>query len=171
MVIGRALGVRVGGKAVLGLGDAHREIAKPGFLQFVEAVFDGAVAGDVAGAIDLLGDRLDLVAQRHLIGIENAELGAAAFGELDDGVGKLRRAFAAARPMVGDHRLDPHPGAQLLQPAKLGFGIGAEAVDRDHRRNPEPAQVFERALQIGEALFDGRDILRPKPIARRHSPP
>src|SRR6266849_5202904 len=104
MVIGRALGVGVGGKAVLRLGDAYREMAKPGLLQLGEPVFDRLVGGDVAGAIDLLGDRLDLVAQRHLVGIEKAELGAAAFGELDDGVGQLGGALAALRPMVGDDR-------------------------------------------------------------------
>src|ERR1700716_3029301 len=102
MVARRALGVRIGRKAVLGLGDAYRKMAETGFLQFGQPVLGGLLAGDVAGPVDLLRDRLDLVAQRHLVGIEKPEIGLAAVGERDDGAGEIRRPLAAARPMVGD---------------------------------------------------------------------
>src|SRR6185437_15364867 len=73
---------------------------------------------------------------------------------------------AAARPMIGDDRLDTFLGAQFLEPAELGLGIGAEAVGRDDRRHTEAAQVFEMALQIGETLLDSRDVLFFEPVAR-----
>src|SRR5712675_794437 len=106
------------------------------------ASLDGGFAGDVAGAIDLLRDGLDLVAKRHLVGIEKLELGLAAVGELDDRAREIRRALAAARPMIGDDRLDAFLGAQFLEAAELGLGIGAEAVDRYHRPHTDTAQVF-----------------------------
>src|SRR5260370_380029 len=46
MVVGRALGVGFGGKAVLGLGNAHPEIAEPGLLQLVEAAVERRLAND-----------------------------------------------------------------------------------------------------------------------------
>src|SRR5204862_2058969 len=133
--------------------------AEARLLQFGEAGLDGGLAGDIAGPVDLLRDRLDLVAQRHRIRVQELELGLAAVGELDDGAGEIGCPLAAAGPVVSDYRLDTFLGAQLLEPAELGIGIGAEAIDRHHRRYAEPPQILEMALQIGKALLNRRDIL------------
>src|SRR5262249_53776357 len=99
----------------------------------------GTFASDVAGAVNLLRDRLDFVTQRHLVGIEKTELGPAAVGDLDDGAGKIGSALAAPSPVVGDDRLDALLGAQLLELRVLRFGIGAEPVDRHDRRDAKAA--------------------------------
>ena len=60
--------------------------------------------------------------------------------------------------MVGNNAFDPLGSAQLLEPAMLARGVSTEAVDRNHRRYPELADVGEVAGEIAEALFKGRDV-------------
>ena len=159
MTARRPLGVGVGGKAELRLGDAHREVAATQILQLRELVANRFVGLDVAGAIDALGDGADLVNERHLVGIEQAELCASVFGQVNDRMGQFDRPLAALRPMVGDDRLDAFGRAQFLQLFVFFRSIGAETVDRDHRRHAELPDIGEMAREIGEALFECPDIL------------
>src|SRR5260370_179433 len=68
----------VGREGVVGLGDAHRQLAVAHRLELGELVAHRLVGGDVFRAIDLPGDGTDLVEQRHVVRIEQLELAIAA---------------------------------------------------------------------------------------------
>ncbi len=77
MAARRAEQGRVGGKRILRLGDADRQIAVSGRLQFVELRADASVGGDVGGAVDLARDDARLLPQRRRVGVERAKRRAA----------------------------------------------------------------------------------------------
>ena len=72
----RAAPVRVGGEAVLGLGHADRQVAVALLLPLLELVADRLVGEHLVGAVDALGDGLDLLEERHLGRVERRELRA-----------------------------------------------------------------------------------------------
>jgi hypothetical protein len=67
---GRALGVGVGAEAVLGLGDADREVAVAGGFEGLGALDDGGLRRDAGGAVDARGDGLDLLQERQVERVE-----------------------------------------------------------------------------------------------------
>jgi hypothetical protein len=70
----------------------------------------------------------------------------------------IRRAPAAARPVIGDHRLDASL-AHNSWPASSASVSALKRLTDTTAGTPKP-QILEMALQIGEALR-----------RRRHSPP
>ena len=48
----------------------------------------------------------------------------------------------------------------------LARGVGAEAVDRHHRRHAELAQIGEMAGEVGKAAFERRDVFLAQRVAR-----
>src|SRR5207237_228735 len=73
-------------------------------------------------------------------------------------VWSLGAAPAAHRPVVGHQRLDAERLALVLDQRDLGVGVGGEAIDRDHRRDAELADVLDVALQVGHAAFQRGEI-------------
>src|SRR5207237_10872747 len=118
---------------------AHRKMAEALLLEIGELVLYALVGLDVAGAVEALRDRPHLLPQRHVVRIEILELRLAAIGERDDGPRQIARPLAAMRPVIGDNCLHVLACAELLQMVDLPRGGGAEAVDRDDRRNAELA--------------------------------
>lgn len=151
--------IGIGRERILRLRHAYREMPEATGLEVLELRLDAGVAGDVGGAIDLLRDGLDLVAQLHLDRIERLEARLALVDDLDDVVRKIFRALAAVRPMRAQERLRPHALGRLLNLSDLGVGVGDELVHRDDRRNAELVDVLDVALEVFTALRDGRDIL------------
>ena len=86
-------------------------------------------------------------------------LALAALDHLDDGARHVGRALAALGPVVGHHRLDAQLGAGRLDQLDLGLGVGAEAVDRDHRHEAELPHVLDVALQVGHAGLERLQVL------------
>ena len=66
--------LRVGRERVLRLGHTHRVVAVTIFLQLPDLAADFGVGGDFAGAIDLLGDLVDLLPQRVVVVVDEAEV-------------------------------------------------------------------------------------------------
>src|SRR3546814_9178625 len=97
MVFRRALEVGVGREAVLRLGDADRKPAVAGLLVVAELIADLLVRDDVLGAVDRAGDGPHLVPERHVVGVERAELRGAALRETDDLAGEGFRSLSAVR--------------------------------------------------------------------------
>src|SRR6266849_8657382 len=137
VIAGRALGVGIGREAELGLGDADRYLAKAHRLELRELVAHGLGHVDVLGAVDLAGDGADFLQQRHVVGIEQLHLALAALDDLYHRARHVGGALATLGPMIGHHRLDAELGAGRLHQGNLGIGVGAEAVDRDHRYQAE----------------------------------
>ena len=151
MVVGCALGVGIGREAILGLGDADRQSGVAHLFEGFELVAHRLVHVDLLGTVDLRADGADLLDQRHLVGIEQLELALAAVDHLHHGAGDIHCALATLRPMVGDERLDAEFGAAILDQRGLGIGIGAEAVDRDHRHDAEFLYVLDMAGEVRHA--------------------
>ena len=154
-----ALGVGIGGEAVLSLGDADRKLAETFLLELGEAVAHALVRGDVLGAVDLPRDGARLVPQRHVVGIERLEIARLRLDGLHHGLGELGRARAALRPMIGQHAFDAERGAKPPEQRDLGLGVAREAVDRDHHRHAVFLHVLDMALEIGETLLQAPQIL------------
>src|SRR6266700_920466 len=97
----RALDIRIGRKAILGLSDAYWQMPETLVLQRSEAVYYRFVGLDGGGTVEPLRNRAELVPERHLVRIKQAELGLPVLGKSDDGARETDRSLAAARPMVG----------------------------------------------------------------------
>jgi len=60
--------------------------------------------------------------------------------------------------MVRNDRVDAFARAQLLEPVMLAGGVGAEAIDRHHRRHAKPAHIGKVPGEVGKAFFECGDI-------------
>ena len=67
---------RVGGEGVLGLGHADGQAAVAGGLEGGEARGGAGIEGDVGRAVDAGRDRADLVGERHVVRVEEAQASA-----------------------------------------------------------------------------------------------
>ena len=83
----------------------HRELGRAELLEAGERLLDLRREHHFPCAIDLEGDAADLVGQRQFVGVERAEA-ARLRGEVDHGLGERLDAGRAARPMLGEVRLD-----------------------------------------------------------------
>src|SRR6266851_6615152 len=95
----RALELRVGRDGQVALGDAHAELAETIALVRVDLLARRRVVLDTVRAVDLRGDRLDFLAQRHVRRIEKAER-ARLLGGLGHHVRKLDGAGASVGEVV-----------------------------------------------------------------------
>ena len=133
-------------------------LPKPIGLESRELVAHRLVGGRVLGAVDFLGDGADLLEQRHVVGIEQLQLGLAGVAHLDHRARHVGGALAAHRPVVGHQRLDAERLALLLDQRDLGVGVGGEAVDRDHRRDAELLDVLHVTLEVRHAGFERLEV-------------
>ena len=76
-------------------------MAVTGVLELPDLPAHLAVGRDLGGAVDLLGDRLDLLPERHLVRVEEREVGRPVGDEGDDRPGEVGAARPAAAPDVG----------------------------------------------------------------------
>ena len=133
---------------------------KPLRLELVER---GVAAGRVVhpvGAVDLGGDGLDLLAQRRLGRVEEAERGSAP--RRPPPRPRPARSPRARRRRSGStpHTARPSP-RRSRRMASYSLGVVAgEGVDGDHRRDAVQAHVLDLLAQVG----------RRRPAPRRGSP-
>src|SRR5439155_232716 len=154
----RAAQVGVGREGVLGLGHADRQVAVAGLFPGMQLVADRLVGDRLVAAIDALDDGVDLLEQRHLVGIERGELRGAGFGDLDDLPRQDLDAGGALRPVLAQDRLGALRLDEVLHRLDLGLGIGGEVVDRHHRRHAELLHVLDVAAEVEAALPDRLDV-------------
>jgi hypothetical protein len=132
----RAAQVRIGREGILRLGHADRQVAVALRLPRPSADRGPSCRRSPRRRGRSLGDRLDLLEQRHLVGIERRELRLAAFGELDDLVASSSMPSRALGPVLAQDRLGALLGHIVLDRLDLGVGVGDEMVDR----RPRPAR-------------------------------
>ena len=156
----RAAQVGIGRERVLRLGHAHRQMAVAGLFPGVKLVAHALVGDRLRAAIDALHDGVDLVEQRHGVGIERRELRRAGFGQRHHLVRQLLDAGRALRPVLAQDRLLAHRGDIVLQRLDLGWRVGMEMVDGHHRRHAELLHVLDVAAEIGAALLHRLDVFR-----------
>ena len=157
--VGRAAQLRVGGEGVLGLGHADRQVAVAGLLPGVQLGADAGVGQDLVGAVDALGDGLDLLEERHVVGIEHVELRGPGVRELRHPGGELGDALRALGPVAADDRLGAVGGDVGADGVDLRLGVAVEVVERHHRRHAEGADVGDVPAEVGAALRHRRHVL------------
>jgi hypothetical protein len=93
-------------KRILRLGHADRQVAVARGFPGLQLVADALVGDHLIGAVDALGDGLDLLEQRHVVGIERREVAAADLGQLDHLVARSSMPFAPnLGPVLAQDRL------------------------------------------------------------------
>ena len=154
----RAAQVRVGAEAVLGLRHADRQIAVTRLFPLAKLVADALVGEHLVGAVDALGNGLDLFEQRHLVGIDRREVADFGIGDLGNPRGQCLGTLATKLPVTRDDRLASLLGNIVLKRLHLGVGIAEEVVDGDHDRNAKALEVLDMTAKVGAAGFDSGDI-------------
>ena len=148
------------GQAVLGLGHAHGQVAEAHVLVELEALGGGGLVVHPVRAVDPGGDRLDLVAQRHVVGVQQAEVGAPLLGRGPDRAGQVLGAGAAVGEVARDHGI---PGAgrerDLADRRDLVGGVGREDVDRHDHRHAERAHVLDLLGEVDAAPPDALGVV------------
>ena len=144
---------------VLRFRHANRQVTVAVGFEVLQLIADGRIRADVLCAVQACRDRLDLVPQRHVVGVERFEVGLTALADLDDVPGQILGTLSAVGPVCARER--PRTGAlrDLYHRFHLRIGIRDEAVDGDHRLDTELAHVLDVALQVLRALADGLDVL------------
>lgn len=148
------------GEGVLGLGNAHGEVAVSVLLELLELGLGLAGELNAVSVVEGGGDGLDLVSKGHLIGVERLELGeVSVVSQLLDRLGELEGTSTTVLPLLGDDGLDAHLLAEVLDNLDLGLGVGGEAVDRDDAVNSELGNVLDVADEVGHTGADGVEVL------------
>jgi hypothetical protein len=130
-------------------------------LQLLDLLLDLRVRRDVRGAVDLDGDRLDLVPQRLLLVVDEAELRLALLDDLHHFAGDIGRSRAALGPVAREHQRDVELLHGLGEELVLRGGVRREVVDRDDAGQPVMvAHVVHVALEVRDALLQSAEILR-----------
>ena len=99
-VLGSAQGLGVVAKAVLRLGDAHRQVAKAVLAQLGELALGGRRKVNAVGAVDLGGNGLESVGHIGAVLIGKLEL-TRLLNQTHNLIGQLERALGALGPDLG----------------------------------------------------------------------
>ena len=81
------------------------------------------------------------------------------FADFHHGARDIGGALAAHRPVIGHEAFDAEFGAGRFHKIDFSRRFGPEAVDRDHRLQPELAHVLDMANEIAHARFERPQIL------------
>ena len=100
-----------------------------------------------------------LVPQRRVVRIQRLEVRRLGVDGLDHGFGQIFGARPAEGPVVGHHAFGACRRAEPLKQGDLVVRIEREAVDRNHHRNVELADILDVLFEIGEALLQRLEIL------------
>src|SRR6056297_3101134 len=155
----RAAQRRIGREAVLRLGHADRQVAIALIFPEPQLVADLLVGQNLVGAVDALGDALDLLEEAELVLVERGELRGAAVGHLGDLRGQLGRAFRAQLPVAADDGFRALRDNVVLHGLDLGLSVMHEMVDRHDDRHAEGLEVADVATEVGAALVHGLHVL------------
>lgn len=99
-VLGSAQGLGVVAKAVLRLGDAHRQVAKAILAQLGELALGGRRKVNAVGAVDLGGNGIEGISDISAVLIGKLEL-ARLLNQTHDLIGQLECALATLGPDLG----------------------------------------------------------------------
>ena len=83
------------GEGRLSLRDAHGQVPEAVGLDLGDGLLRGGSVGDGPGAVDVGGDRLDLVLDGCLVGVQELEVGLVVLQGLEDRVGEVDRTLSA----------------------------------------------------------------------------
>ncbi len=141
---------RVMAERVLGLGHADRQVPEAEILRHRQGLRRGRQLVHAARAVDPDGDRLDLLAQRQVVRVEEPEVGLPGRRRLPDGARESLGALPALREVSGDDRVaGARVDGHLADRLHLGVGVGREAVDADDR----PGSRSVRTISMCAARF------------------
>jgi hypothetical protein len=111
-------------KGILRLGHADRQVAVALLFPLLQLVAHLLVGHHLVGAVDALGDRLDLLEQRHLVGIERREA-PPRFRRSRPPCSPAPRCPRALRPSACTG--SPRRPARRTSPSPPDFGLGVGA--------------------------------------------
>ena len=158
---GRAHALGVVGKRVLRFGDAYRQRGKAPCGVAVEL---GARLGReryAVRAVNLGGNRAQLLLQRRVESIDGLHVGhRMRIDERDDLFGKRLRTRATARERFDGRGTHAKRFAFGGNSRELGILVCREAIDGDHHRHAIAAQRVHMVAQVGEAGFEVALALR-----------
>src|SRR6267143_5238557 len=96
----RAFPIGIGGKAVLGLGDAYGEMPVALVLQLPEAIPNLLIADDIVGLVYFTRDGLGFFPERHVVRIKWHELRRLCLDRPDHGFSQLNGPLTAPGPVI-----------------------------------------------------------------------
>ena len=132
--------------------------AKAGLLVPVELAGGRRQVVDPLGAVDLGGDRLDLLAQRRLVAVEHVEL-AGLPGGLDHRFSQLDRALPTVFEMRAHCSARPHRAGDLPDGGVLRREVARHGVDGHDRSDPVTAHYGDVRKEVGRAELDLLGVL------------
>ena len=97
-------------------------------LEILKLAARGIVQGDCAGAVDALGHRVELLAQRHVVRVEKPHIAARTVELVEHGATKRLGAGAAVCPVRSDDGLRAARAGHIRYGGKFRLGIGCKAV-------------------------------------------
>ena len=158
-VLGRAQSLGVIAEAVLGLGDAHRQVTKAVLAQLGELALGSRRKVDAIGAVDLGGNGLQGVGHIGTVLVGKLEL-ARLLNQAHDLISQVECALAALGPNLGQLNVDAELLALGLDERKFGLGVRREAVDGDHAgKTIDVLDVVDVTQQVGHAGLKGLEVL------------
>ena len=132
----------------MGLGDADGQVTESTGLEQVKPLRRRRQEVDALGPVHLGGDGHDLVPQRRLGRIEEAEL-VRLLGCGDHRVGQFGGPGTAVAEVGGHRRAHPHRVGHLPDGVVLGLEVPGEGVDGHHRRHPVEEDVLDLLAEVG----------------------
>ena len=158
----RALHRRVHREAVLGLGNAHRQVAKPQALVFLQLSFGDRCELHASGMVDTGSNGANLFRQGQAVFIEEFHLRFALIHLVQHRLGQLSGAFTTGCPVIRGHC----PHAQLLADGldqrHLLLSVIRETVDAHHRGQAKLLQIADMPLKVGRPFSQRRQVGNPQ---------
>jgi len=149
----RAAAIGIGGKAVLRLGHANRQIAIALLFPILELVADLLIGKNLIGTVDVLGNRFDFGKETHVVRIDRCEIRLFGIGNLSDTGRQISGPFRAQFPVARQHGLGTLGGHIFLNRVHFGVCISDEVVDRDDDRHAERLHVLDVTAKVRTALL------------------
>lgn len=141
------------------LGHADREVSEALLLEAGNLLAREVRVVDAIGAVELLGDRFDLLLDGEVDVVEELER-VRLLASCDDGLSELDRSGSALRPVVARDGSVSSGGESLLgDEGDFGVGVGGEAVDGDDDLDTDLLGVLDVTLEVGATLLKELEVL------------
>ena len=163
---------RVGGERILGLGDAHRQVAVPFGRQLAEPGTNFAIGGDFRCAVDRRGDGFDLFPQGSVIGVDEGMVSSVrrslvGITNVHDNGGEVSGPESTIGPVACEDDWHVHRFDVRAKEIDFRIGVAEELVDGHHSRDAEVIpHVGDVPLQIDQARLQRVQVLRGEVISR-----
>ena len=149
---------RIVRERVLRLRDADGSLAESNRLEVLDCARRFGSVLHALAAVHLAHDRIDLLLDRPLHGIERAVLGTLLLEDLEQFFRERLAAAAPARPHFRQRHGSAEPLDEVHHQLELALRVRGHAVDRDDDRHAELPHVLDVLLEIRKPALERGEI-------------